>query len=485
MEVQLTNNTEAVSIKNNKLIFALLMLLTIPVVFLFRLAGHNLLNLTLISLMPLIFLLIMNMELTYSLFIGSIFNYIYISYASLGELFSLIVIITFLVTHKFRYSELKQPLHKPFLIFIISIIPSYINSIMLVTPVILSLRLIIFVCIFTLTAIAINKYEQIEKYLKIFLVLSVLNAFHIIFLALTTGQRVFGFAGLMYVDFVGIALVISFMKLLYTKKRLLYSLITAVLLVALIFTQTRNSWISSGLVLGMMTIQFIKRSPEMGFRRKNVIFSVAIAAIVLAGLFIGISRISESAFSRISSSAPKSSEELANSLQANNFSQINSMATRFFIWKTAWNAFTAHPVIGIGFYAFPFASEKYSTIDPFLYETFVHARAPHLTILALLTETGIIGFTGFMIFMISVYKYVHFLLKKSQTYLETYYSNTIFWFVMYIIISMLMTDAWLWGQLLMLWGVILGFALSNGKIIENNRQILMQAIRKSTAEKDA
>lgn len=466
MQILLENNAEDVSLKNNKLLFFLALVLVLPTIVIFSLFGSNYLNIILMCASPIVVLLVFNLSLAYSLFVISLFNLIYIGYASLGEVVSVLVISAFLISYKFEWEALRNPLHKAFFVFIALILPSYINSFMLVTPVAVSLRLVLFLFIFTLTPVFIISYQQIEKYLSIFLLLSVLNGLHIIYLAFATGMRVFGFAGLMYVDYVGIALVISLMRLIYSKKRLLYLFTTLVLLIALIYTQTRNSWISSGVSIILITIQFVRKGPDLGFKKKNITLAISIAAIVLICTFFVANSINSNAFSRLSDTGTKSSVEIADNLQ-----KIGSIASRMFIWTTAWNAFRAHPFIGIGFYSFPIASEKYYTIDPFIYELFVHFRSPHLTLLAVLTESGIIGMIGFFIFMTAIVRYFRSNIRKSRTYEEFFFSNTLWWLIVYIIISMLMTDAWLWGQLMMLWAIILGFSLANGRILERNHRL--------------
>ncbi|MCU7491555.1 MAG: O-antigen ligase family protein [Ignavibacteria bacterium] len=466
MQIQLENNAGDVSLKNNKLLFSLALVLVLPTIGIFSLFGTNYLNIILVCASPIVVILAFNLSLAYSFFIISLFTFIYISYASLGEVFSVFVIIAFLISYKFEWEVLKNPLHKAFFVFIALILPSFINSFMLVTPVFVSLRLVLFLFIFTLTPVFITSYKQIEKYLSIFLFFSVLNGLHIIYLAFATGMRVFGFAGLMYVDYVGIALVISLMRLIYGEKRLLYSFTTLVLLIALIYTQTRNSWISSGLSILLIVIQYVRKGSGLGFKKRNIILAVSFAAIMLVVTFFVANSINSNAFARLSNSGPKTSEEIADNLQ-----KIGSVASRVFIWKTAWNAFMAHPFVGIGLYSFPIASEKYYTIDPFIYELFVHFRSPHLTLLAVLTESGIIGMIGFFIFMTTIVRYFRSNISKSRTYEEIFYSNTMWWLIVYIIISMLMTDAWLWGQLMMLWSIILGFSLANGRILECNHRL--------------
>jgi O-antigen ligase len=91
--------------------------------------------------------------------------------------------------------------------------------------------------------------------------------------------------------------------------------------------------------------------------------------------------------------------------------------------------------------------------------------SPHITFLANLAETGIIGFVGFLIFLGSSLwmgiKSVNLAFSEEQIF----YSIIILALQFYILFSMFLTDAWLWGQCGMLWGVVLGLSIANYKII--------------------
>jgi O-antigen ligase len=148
--------------------------------------------------------------------------------------------------------------------------------------------------------------------------------------------------------------------------------------------------------------------------------------------------------------------------------QINSLVTRYFIWSIAWDAFASNPATGVGIYGFPFISKEYSTLDDFLYESFVERLTPHETFLAILTESGIIGFLGFVIFLIStiVFAIKSYLISKSVE--ELFYSEIILWLTLYTLFSMIITDAWLWGHGIVLWGLLIGMSIANRKIINLN-----------------
>ena len=143
--------------------------------------------------------------------------------------------------------------------------------------------------------------------------------------------------------------------------------------------------------------------------------------------------------------------------------------TRLLIWDTAINAFKHHPIIGIGVYSFPFESAQYYTISKELFKDYVKGLSPHITYLAVLTETGILGFIGFIIFLISSIRLGIKSLNLASTEQQKFYSLLILSLNIYIFYSMFLSDAWLWGQCGMLWGMILGMSIANYKIIKNSK----------------
>jgi O-antigen ligase len=308
-------------------------------------------------------------------------------------------------------------------------------------------------------SISSTNFEKIGKIFNIFIVMSVLNGLTVIYYALLTGKRIFGFAGVMYVDYVGIALTLCLLKILYSSRnKLIWSVAFSIQLLALIFTQTRNAWISTGIVLFLVLIQFIFFNKNLRLTTvKKFLLSFAILFIII---FISYQagNLNPTTYERLSSGKPKSENEL----------KINTFVTRGFIWITAWNAFRDNPVIGVGLYNFSHVSRRYNTIDPVLYKLFVEKVSPHETFLEILSETGIIGFIGFSFFLVAWLRSARNNLKICKTEREFFFARMIFWSSIFILISMVMTDIWLQGHGLMLWGIIVGITIAFRKIIEKN-----------------
>jgi len=104
-----------------------------------------------------------------------------------------------------------------------------------------------------------------------------------------------------------------------------------------------------------------------------------------------------------------------------------------------------------------------------IFEDYVKGKTPHVTFIAVAVETGLIGLFAFLFFLIASLKFSYDSIKRSKSFEDTSFSLLLFGPLIYITISMLMTDAWLWGQGIILWGILLGFNFWNRKrIIQNN-----------------
>lgn len=463
------NSIDYRSFKNNKFLFLASLALVFPVLYFMLNIDLSVRYTVLVFSIPLLLIFLFSYETTFILFIVSIFLSFTYYFFAIAEVFVIFVFVSLLLSYKFKRDELSNPLTVPFFIFLLSVLPSFINNKAIFQSSLLFYHMLAFFVLFTFIPLTIKSYDQIKKYLDIYLAMACLNGLHIVYLAITTGKRVFGFSGIMFVDLVGIGLAISFYSLLFNpKSRKIYGLVTFILFAALIFTQTRNSWITSGLVMIFILIDFIRKSPSLGFSRARVYMGSIFVVIIMVVLVLVLQQLNPGTFSRLSNSdSAKSTEQVYASI-----TDINSFATRFFIWHTAFNAFLAHPVLGIGFYSFRFTSELYSTIDPLLYKLFVQDLPPHTTVLCIMAETGLVGVFGFTVFMMAVLRFIRGAQKKSKTSEQRFFSSIIFWMQIYIIVSMVMTDAWLWGNLMMLWGVILAFAISNSRFISGNGPIL-------------
>ena len=407
----------------------------------------------LLIIVPVLLSSLYNFQFSFFTFIVSLYVNKNFLFATGAEVVAFFFIFTFFLTHRFERSEFKNDLQLPFLVFILSILPSYINSVNIIYTSVISLRLVEFLFIFTVIPIAFSFNDGIKKFVRLFLAMAVLNGLHLIMTAVITGDREFGFAGIMYVDLVGIAITMSMMYVLYKKEMKNYTLtLFFVLLAALILTQTRNAWISTFLTAILMLIQFLSREKKAGKPIKKYVFRIFLALAIIGITFFVLYTLNPMIVYRWTEPKVTQTGNLAEDLTS-----IGSLTSRLFLWHTAYMAFLSSPIIGIGFYSFPFASKLYAEVHPILFEIFVKNLSPHLTVLALLAEAGILGFLGFVFFMSAVIRKIYRIMADPAYSNYRFYSTLLFWLMIYVVISMMMTDAWLWGRLLMLLGVILGF----------------------------
>jgi len=420
----------------------------------------------LIVSIPILLLASFNIVVSSSLIIVSLFINFNFYYFSISEIFSVFLLVSFLITHKFKLSEINNRIITFLFIFLISVLPSYFNILNNIIAISLSAHLLFFFIVIAVFSLSIKYRKELKTYTMVFLSFALLNSFDVIFTAIFSGKRVFGFTGIMFVDYVGYGIIILFLILLNTNKtKYFYSILFLILSLALIFTQTRSIWIVVLTVLFSIFIHSLLRNNFYLVSIRKVIKYSFIVITVLVVLVFSLKGYNEDVFKRLEVKKIEQTDD-----PNRFFLQINSFVTRYFIWSTAWNAFTSNPIIGIGFYSFPFNSHEYSDIEPILYDTYVKNLTPHETFLAVLTESGLIGLAGFLSFLFYTLIYAYRSVKISSDGEERNYSLVIFWLSIYTLLSMIVTDAWLWGHGLMLWSILIGTSIANRRLITSQNQ---------------
>jgi O-antigen ligase len=309
--------------------------------------------------------------------------------------------------------------------------------------------------------VAVTDFKKIKLIFNTFLFFSLANAVHLIVMAVLTGRRVFGFAGIMFVDYAGIAIVISLLFFLYNKKfRWLYFGVFLVVTVSLILTQTRNAWISSGLLIFFIMVQFYIKGRKISTESINKYLMIIVMFIAVVTVGVQALTFNPKAFERVQTMNRETNQK------ATEVSDLNTLATRVFIWHTAWNAFKKNPYTGIGLYNFHEVSDQYYTINTELYKEFVQGLSPHQAYIEILTETGVIGLTGFLIFLAAILLSALQNIRLTRSKDEKLSAITVFWLSVFIVTSMMMTDAWLWGHGIILWGIVTGLVISVRKQLQ-------------------
>jgi O-antigen ligase len=428
--------------------------------------GFSMTKITLVVALgiPLAALLFLSFEMTMLTFICLLFSVQDAGVVKIVVPFAAVVAMSFSFTHtRVAIKDFRSPILTPLLLYVACMMPSLFNSpdLLRTLPYLQNTAALVIV-VLTLGA-SVSSHAECRKFIAAFFVLSFLNALLVIFLALGSGVREYGIPGLVFVDFVVVAVLLALNHVLFHKSgaRLLGIGATGVIFLSLLFTQTRNTLISFALTLAIYSLYLIKNNHLLGYPRKRLLAGMTVLVVGLACVVGATLLLFPQAFERIFALGKSSAYEMQS---ADDFA-LNSIVTRILVWMTAWNGFLAHPIIGVGAFSFPFASKLYFDIPPALYRMFVEGMGPHITYLASLVETGIVGLVGFLVFLISSLRLALRAVRLSVTHEEQYLSSTLLLIQIYIAASMALTDAWLWSQCGMLWALILGVSVANFKLL--------------------
>ncbi len=465
MQISLKKTSWEGLYSSNKLIFWIGIALAILISFVLNQFGFNHITAGIIIGLPIIGLLVFGFEPFLMLMIISLFiNYDALMF-KVTTLLAIPLFVSYLITSReLNIRSFKNALTVPFLIYFFTMLPSLLNSINLPLSLYLMYNLYAMVLVFHILSTKIETQYQIKRYLNFFIIMCVINGFDIFVQFLTNGGRVFGFSGIVFVDYSAMAVLASLIFLIFSKgvKKYFYLILTLFILCALIFTQTRNTLVSLGVSFLAFIIYLIKENKIFNLGRKTVIAYFIVILVISSLLVIGLLIYMPGIFKRFTDLTAYNQMFV---VEKSKVGINSSIVTRALIWLTALNAFIQHPIIGIGAFAFPFSSNFYYTIPTILFKLYVEGLSTHITFLSTLTETGIIGTIGFLIFLFSSLKIAFKTIKLAQDENERILSVVILFLQIYIFFSMFMTDAWLWGQCGMLWGFILGLSVANYNIL--------------------
>jgi O-antigen ligase len=420
----------------------------------------------LIVLIPAALLLTLNYRLTFGILVTSLFFPIVFEFY-LSTYVALLVLASFLITHrKIKLNDFANRLNFPFVIFLISILGSYVFSQRIDKSLYYSFNLLAFFIIFYSISVFVTDYSRMKLYLYLFLTLTVLNGLIILAGGLTS-NRTFGFAGVMFVDYAGLGLTQLVVIFLFTniKKKLVLLPIILSLGLALILTQTRGVWVIAAVNIVILMIYVFFQSKKF-FIKKSFLIIVS-SLLILSFIIFGVYMYS---VNKDLSTRTEKITDTSENIQRGIIT--SSLITRLFIWDTAINAFKDNRIVGTGFYTFPSISQNYNKIPKYLFDRFVKGLTPHETYLCMLAETGIIGFIGFLFLIYHTFRINYLNLKRSLTLDQKKYSLLLMFSVLYIVLSMIITDAWLWGHGMVLWSIILGFSAANYKIIFSQNAVV-------------
>jgi len=181
-----------------------------------------------------------------------------------------------------------------------------------------------------------------------------------------------------------------------THRSVLFALI-ALLLVSLVFTYTRSAWI--GLALAVLSMAILKN------RKLLIVAPLAFYGLILAFPFISLRF-----------------DALFNA----ELFRYTSLAWRIKIWSASLPYFFSHPLFGNGFGTFQLIGYQ---IDDWF-------AAAHNDYLRLLVETGIVGFSGYLILLLGLAKLG---IKARRGVTDRYFSYITTGFVCFLSAYVLMS----------------------------------------------
>ena len=409
----------------------------------------------LVAAVPLCILALFNFKsILYFLPVSFFLNFHRFGFA-VSEWIALLLILSFFLAYRnINLSDCAIPLSFPFLAYYSVMMLSIVKSANMLLSLYSVNHFLLLVGLMAVMSAVIVTEGTILRLLAIFLACVGLNSIHVIIQAALTGKRVFGFAGIMFVDYVGVGIIFSTVLSLFSRRRhyrLLFLILTGLFTIALILTQTRTIWATTFttllVIIGFISIRRSYFEFQAGSFRRFIIFLIAFICIGLSTALIFNPR----TLVRLSEVGNTSEADVTESGLVK-----NSLVSRVFIWHTAYNAFRENPVLGIGAYAFPFSSQYYYTIPKYFYKNYVEKLTPHQTFIAVAVETGILGLAAFIVLWILILRYIFKGMQSSNTFEEKRISAVLGGGVIYCLISMFITDAWLWGQGIILFGFILG-----------------------------
>ncbi|MFO7447599.1 MAG: O-antigen ligase family protein [Ignavibacteriaceae bacterium] len=457
MNILAQRNSEDSYFKSAWLLF-LAAVLTFILAFVFGMLGsYKFVVLT--ALIPLLLLLLINFHMVYFLLILGIFlNFAYLNFSH-AVVYSALLPVSFLINYRnIKKDDFYVPVAVPLFIYFFTVLLSIINSAKPLYSLYLSYNFVALIIIVFITTAFIKNRSQVNKYVGIYLGLVALNSIHVIVESVFLHKRSFGYAGIMYVDYVGIGIVILVALIIINNRyNAAKVILLALFLLGSLLTQTRNAWIVTMLTVVWLWFYCYNKSDILKIDKKKLVRLLLVILVLIPVILVIAKVVNPGNFERVDVGQTEvafSNEGLAQ----------NSFVTRLLIWHTALNAFLSHPIIGIGAYSFSFSSHLYYTIPEFLYKMYVEGLSPHVGYLEVLTENGIIGLIAFFVFIVAVIRHVFRTIKKSKNTEELSLMMIVNWPLIYISISLFMTDAWLWGKGVVLWGILIGLSMAVNRL---------------------
>lgn len=442
---------ETLASKKNFAVFVLLHALFLFVI----LTGIKEQFIVMIGLFPIAMIAILQFEVLF--FILPVFLFINLHFYgfSAAEFGAGFLIISFILTHfRIDRKELGTAPIVPILLYLCVLFISALKSVDVSMTLILILHFVLFVSLMVIFGTTISEYRVVRNIVYLIVGMVFLNSLDVFVTAASTGARAFGFAGIMFVDYVGMGIVIMFIMLVFAstdRERRISGAIMILFVIASILTQTRNSWITTFITITILMTLIQKKHRELQLRMGIIGKYILTGGLVLVMAVLLAMVINPETFNRLKDVSDKSDVLISETGEVK-----NSFISRLLIWHTAYNGFMANPLLGVGAYSFPLSSMYYYTIPEQLYTVYVEKLTPHQTYIAVIVETGLIGLLIFSSMIVAMLKYTW---KVMNLYVHSEEKKIVFALgsgILYICISMFTTDAWLWGHGIVLFGIVFG-----------------------------
>jgi O-antigen ligase len=388
----------------------------------------------------------------------------YIASIHTSVVFSLFLILSMLINFKFNSDESYQnTILVPVIIFIFLASLSIYNAPKTVELFMDYFNLVSLVLLIFIVPIVFTNRIKIYHIFYIYVVAVLIHSVFVIFESLSTGGRAFGLLGVFYVDLAGLAILYSIIFFLYSNgfKKYAFGLTSIIILIGLLLSQTRNAWLSTVITFIILIVFLFVKNKRYMMNRKTILIVITSFILASGSIFLIVSKdLNVNVGERLETKKQKINI-------TDNPSSIgdNSFLSRMLIWHTAINAFSKEPMFGIGLYSFKYSSKNYYTIPKPFFKRYVEHRTPHVSYLEVLVESGVVGFLGFIIFLFGVLKNLFKSLGFVRSVEEILQTLLLLVSMVYISFSMFMTEAWLYGQYIVWFGIIVGLIVANTKML--------------------
>ncbi|MBP9211330.1 MAG: O-antigen ligase family protein [Bacteroidetes bacterium] len=437
-------------------------LTTIFLLLLFAVDGRGI-YLTAVASVPLLLFALYNFPLVLLLLPVLFFGNNHLLIFTTTEVFALVLAASFLVTYRdIRWKDFRFPLIGSFGLYFTVLLVSTVKSVVPFTTLYEIAHYVLFIIVLGTIYAGVRDRRTIEWVVGVYLSALVVSTSHVIFQGITTGRRVFGFSGVMFVDYVSLGIVLVIVLAVLSrqiKRKVLYALLGIFFTIGSLLTQTRNTWLSTGIVVGIFFFTAARRSAYFGLDKRKIINIITTFTLIVVLGTVTAMVLNPDVLNRVTESEGKNEVEITETGKVN-----SSLLSRLFIWHTAFNAFAANPILGIGAYSFPHTSGQYYTINRMLYELYVEDLTPHQTFIAVATETGIIGLLVYGLLYLKLIGHTFRTMAGYRTDDDIRVGAMLGFGVLYCLVSMLSTDAWLWGHGIILFGFVLGLFFAHNRI---------------------